>query len=314
MTTTTAVMHRGVGLAALLLGPVALAVLLGHGEVAKYSGLGIMLALLLGLLARPVAAFAVFLPMVYAAAALTAQSTDGVVALIVAIAAAVGAAGSLGLQRGLVALLGAALLGSFEPGEVTEVARRAGWLLAGTAYGYLLVVSVLREVTIPGRAVHAPHATVGYAALLAVLALVAWYAARLGEIDHAWWLPLAVIAVSEPAVAHSPSRALLRTAIGLGATLVLVAFVLTVDVHAIRVLLLVALLSAALWQGRRHPTLLALLATPVLVLLSTLDAGAAASGAPVRLQFAAALPIFAATCLGHWAFWTLRPGSDRLPA
>jgi len=81
------------GLALLLLGPIATASLAGYGEAAKFVGIGAVLAVLLGLLARPVAAFAVLLPVVYAAAALTVQSTHGVVALIVAIAAAVGAAG-----------------------------------------------------------------------------------------------------------------------------------------------------------------------------------------------------------------------------
>jgi hypothetical protein len=38
----------------------------------------------------------------------------------------------MGLQRGLVALLGAALLGSFEPASTEDVTRRAGWMLVGT--------------------------------------------------------------------------------------------------------------------------------------------------------------------------------------
>ena len=84
---------RTFGLTLLLLAPIATAYLAGQGEAAKFVGIGAVLAVLLGLLARPVAASAVLLPAVYAAAALTVQSTDGVVALIVAIAAAVGAAG-----------------------------------------------------------------------------------------------------------------------------------------------------------------------------------------------------------------------------
>jgi len=55
--------------------PIVAASLAGYGEVAKYVGIGAVLAMLLGLLARPVAAFAVLLPVVYAAAALTGQST-----------------------------------------------------------------------------------------------------------------------------------------------------------------------------------------------------------------------------------------------
>jgi len=305
---------RTVGLGLLLLVPVAGLYFSGFGEAAKYLGLGCFLALLLGLLARPVAPFALLLPFLYGAAALTAQSTDGVVALIVAIAAAVGAAGSLGLQRGLVALLGSALLGSFEPAELGEVLRRSTYMLAGVAYALLLVSTVLREVNVAGRAVRRPQAAVGYAALLAVLALVSWFAARVGHLAHAWWLPLAVIAVSEPVAARSAWRSLLRTAGVLCATLLLVGVVAAVELPVLRGALLAGLILAAVWQGSRHPTLLALLLTPVLVLLSTLDPPAVAPLASLSTALAAALPIFAVTCLGHFAFWTLRSDGGPAPA
>jgi hypothetical protein len=302
-----------VGIALLLLGPIAAAYLAGYGEVAKYLGIGAVLAVLLGLLARPVAAFAVLLPVVYAAAALTVQSTDGVVALIVAIAAAVGAAGSLGLQRGLVALLGAALLGSFEPAAAADVLRRSGLMLVGIGYGFALVVTVLKRVTVTGRTVR-PQATVGYAVLLAVLVLVAWYAARMGGLAYAWWLPLAVVAVSEPVAKHSTGHALVRTAGVLCTTLVLVTVVASVEAPAVRAVLLVGLVLAALWQGVRHPTLVALLLTPVLVLLSSLGPPDARLDDPLDASLVAPLVIFAATCLGHWAFWTLRAGPGRVTA
>jgi len=299
------------GLTLLLLGPIATAYLAGQGEAAKFVGIGAVLAVLLGLLARPVAASAVLLPAVYAAAALTVQSTHGVVALIVAIAAAVGAAGSLGLQRGLVALLGAALLGSFEPAAAGDVLRRSGLMLLGIGYGFGLVVTVLRHVNVAGRAVRA-QATVGYAALLAALALVAWYAARMGGLAYAWWLPLAVVAVSEPVAKHSPRHALARTAGVLCATLILVTVVAAVDAPALRGVLLAALVLAATWQGIRHPTLVALLLTPVLVLLSSLGPPSVELNGPLATSLVASLAIFAATCLGHWALWTLRPEPGRV--
>jgi hypothetical protein len=304
---------RTVGLTLLLLGPIAAAYLAGQGEAAKFVGIGAVLAVLLGLLARPVAASAVLLPAVYAAAALTVQSTDGVVALIVAIAAAGGAAGSLGLQRGLVALLGAALLGSFDPAAAGDVLRRSGLMLLGIGYGFGLVVTVLRHVNVAGRAVRA-QATVGYAALLAVLALVAWYAARMGGLAYAWWLPLAVVAVSEPVAKHSPRHALARTAGVLCTTLVLVLVVAAVDAPALRGVLLAALVLAATWQGIRHPTLVALLLTPVLVLLSSLGPPNVELNGPPATSLVASLAIFAATCLGHWAFWTLRAEPGRVTA
>jgi hypothetical protein len=301
------------GLALLLLGPIGIAYLAGYGEAAKFVGIGAVLAVLLGLLARPVAAFAVLLPVVYAAAALTVQSTQGVVALIVAIAAAVGAAGSLGLQRGLVALLGAALLGSFEPAAAGDVLRRSGLMLIGIGYGFGLVITVLRNVNVAGRAVR-PQATVGYAALLAVLALVAWYAARMGGLAYAWWLPLAVVAVSEPVAKHSPWQALIRTAAVLCITLVLVTVVVAVDAPALRGALLAALVLAAIWQGIRHPTVVALLLTPVLVLLSSLGPPDVELNGQLAAPLVASLVIFAATCLGHWAFWTLRAEPGRVTA
>jgi hypothetical protein len=301
------------GLVLLLLGPIAAAYLAGYGEGAKYLGIGSLLAVLLGLLARPVAGFAVLLPVVYAAAALTVQATDGVVALIVALAAAVGAAGSLGLQRGLVALLGAALLGSFEPAAAGDVLRRAGLMLVGIVYGFGLVVTVLRGVSVAGRAVR-PQATVGYAVLLAVLALLAWYVARMGGLAYAWWLPLAVVAVSEPVAKRSSWHALARTAGVLCTTLVLVTIVASVDAPALRGALLAALVLAAVWQGIRHPTVVALLLTPALVLLSSLGPPEADLTGHLTTSLVASLVVFAATCLGHWAFWTLRAGPGRVTA
>lgn len=301
------------GIALLLLGPIAAASLAGYGEAAKYFGIGSMLAVLLGLLARPVAASAVLLPVVYAAAALTVQSTHGVVALIVAIAAAIGAAGSLGLQRGLVALLGAALLGSFEPAAAGDVLRRSGLMLVGIGYGFGLAVTVLRHVNVASQSVR-PQATLGYAALLAVLALVAWYAARMGGLAYAWWLPLAVVAVSEPVAKHSAGRALARTAAVLCTTLVLVTVVASADAPWMRGVLLAALVLAALWQGIRHPTVVALLLTPVLVLLSSLGPPDAGLDGQMAHSLVASLGIFAATCLGHWAFWTLRAEPGRATA
>lgn len=305
--------RNSVGTALLLLGPVAAASLAGHDEAAKYVGMGCVLAALMGVIARPAAPFALLLPVVYAAAALTAQSTDAVVALIVAIAAAVGAAGSMGLQRGLVALLGAALLGSFEPAGLEEVVSRSAWMLAGSAYALVLVLTLLRRLSVPGLALQ-PQAAVAYAVLLSVLSLVAWFAGRLGGLAHAWWLPLAVIAVSEPVAARSPWHSTLRTAAVLCMTLVLVTFADLVDAPAMRVATAGALLFAAAWQAPRHPTVVALLLTPLLVLVAgpAPDSGALAGSLPTVL--AACMPVFAATCLCHFAFWTLRIEPARLPA
>jgi hypothetical protein len=298
------------GIALLLLAPAVAAWLLGHPEASKYVGIGCVLAALMGVIARPAAPFALLLPVVYGAAALTAEYTHAAVALIVAIAAAVGASGSMGLQRGLVALLGAALLGSFEPAAYEDVLHRAGWLLAGSAYSLLLVLTVLRRLRVPGLSVQ-PQAAVAYAVLLSVLSLVAWFAGRLGGLPHAWWLPLAVIAVSEPVAARSPLHSTLRTAAVLCVTLVLVTFAGSLDAPAMSILTAGALLLAAAWQAPRHPTVLALLLTPLLVSLAGATPAGPMPDGSLATVLMACLPVFAATCLCHFAFWTLRPEPGR---
>jgi hypothetical protein len=304
---------NSIGTALLLLGPVAAAWLTGHTDAAKYVGIGCVLAALMGVIARPAAPFALLLPVVYAAAAVTAQYTYAAVALIVAIAAAVGAAGSMGLQRGLVALLGATLLGSCEPAPPEEALRNAGWMLVGSGYALVLVHTLLRRLRVPGLSVR-PEAAVAYAMLLSVLTLVAWFAGRLSELPHAWWLPLAVIAVSEPVAARSPLHSTLRTAAVLCMTLVLVTFASLVDAPAARMLIAGALLLAAAWQTPRHPTVLALLLTPLLVLLAGPTDGATVPGGDLATVLMTCLPVFAATCICHFAFWTLRITPERSPA
>lgn len=304
---------KTLGILFLLLAPAGLIYVAGFNDAAHYVGLGSVLALQLGVLARPVAAFAVLIPAVYAAAAITAQSTDGVAALIVAIAAAVGAAGSQGLHRGLLALLAAALLGSFEPAASGDVLARAACLLAGSSYGFLLAVSVLRRVSL--EAPHLPpQSALGYAVLLALLALVAWFAARLAGFAHPWWLPLLVVAISEPAQDGTARQALVRSVLASFAAMVLILVIDRFEPPALRAVLLVAALLVALSAGRRYPALLGVLVVPVLVLMSS----HVAIHATLLDFLVATLPIFvpvvAVSGLGHWLFWTLRSGNGGVTA
>lgn len=304
---------RTLGVLILLLGPAAAAYLMGFNEAAHYLGLGAMLAVLLSVLARPVAAFAVLLPVVYAAAAITAQSTDGVVALIVAIAAAVGAASSQGLHHGLFALLAAALIGSFEPAAGTDVLARAGFLLAGCSYGFLLGVTVLRRVTIVAPHLH-PQSALGYAVLLAILTLVAWFAARLSGLAHPWWLPLVAVAVSQPLIEGPTRLALLRSVLAATAAMVLILMIDRAEDPAIRAVMLAGVLFATMSAGSRRPALSAVLITPVLVLLSS---HAVVHESPFDFLVStlpAFVPVVAVSALGHWLFWTLRPGAGRVAA
>ena len=304
---------RTLGILVLLLGPAAGAYLLGYNEPAHYLGLGTLLAVQLGVLARPVAAFAVLLPLVYAAAAITAESTDGVVALIVAIAAAVGAASSQGLHRGLVALLAAALLGSFGPAAAGDVVARAGYLLAGSSYGFLLAVTVLRRVTVAAPRLH-PQSALGYAVLLAVLTLLAWFAARFAGFAHPWWLPLLVVAVSEPLLHGSARQAVVRSVLTATAAMMLILVIDSAETPAVRAVLLAAVLFVTLLLGSRRPAFFAVLVVPVLVLLSS---HAAVNETPLdflQSVLPAFVPVIAVSALGHWLFWTLRPGAGRVAA
>jgi hypothetical protein len=301
------------GTLGLMLGPAAVLYLAGWSEAAHYLALGSVLAFQLSLLARPVAAFSMLLPAVYAAAAITAQSTDGVVALIVAIAAAVGAASSQGLHRGLIALLAAALLGSFEPAAGATVLQRSGFLLAGSTYGFLLSITVLRGVALEGRPVN-PQAAIGYAAMVAALALLAWFAARMAGFAHAWWLPLGVVAVCEPVQAGPARNALLRVAAALCATLLLVAVADGFNAPWVRAVLLILALALALAVARRQDWMLAVLVTPVLVLLSHHGALHEAPLDYLLSSLPAFLPVLAFAGLGQWLLWILRPDPGRAVA
>jgi hypothetical protein len=304
---------KALGVLVLLLAPAAIAYLAGYSGGAHYFAVGAVLALQLSIRARPVAAFSVLLPMVYAAAAITAQSTDAVVALIVAIAAAVGAASSQGLHRGLVALLAAALLGSFDPAAGGEVLARAGLLLAGSSYGFLLAITVLRRSDLQAPHVH-PQTALGYAVLLALVTLVAWFAARYAGFAHPWWLPLAVVAVSEPLPAGTPRQALVRTVLAATASMIIVFVSDGLQAPLARALLLVPMLLLALSVGARRPGLLAVLTAPVLVLLSSHAGTYETPFDFLRLAVPACVAVLAVSGLGHWLFWTLRSDSGRVIA
>lgn len=304
---------KTMGTLVLLLAPAALIYLAGYHEPAHYAAIGTVLAVQIGVLARPVAAFSILLPLVYVAAAITARSTDGVVALIVAIAAAVGASSSQGLHRGLMALVAAALIGSFEPAPAGEVLRRASFLLAGSSYGFLVAVTVLRGVVANPQQVDA-RAALGYAGLLAVLMLVAWFTARLAGFEHQWWLPLTVLAISQPVAAVAPRDALRRAALGMGACAALVFFTDSFDAPAARAVLLVAMLYVALAARDRHCCVFAMLTAPVLVLLSHHPVVHDPLLDYMRAALLAGLPVAAISVAGHWLLWMQRADPRRAAA
>jgi hypothetical protein len=304
---------KAFGLVVLVLGPTVVAYSAGYTDVSQYFALGAVLAINLTLLARPIAPFAALLPMAYAAAAVTSESTDGVAALIVAVAAAVGAASSQGLHRGLLSVLAAALIGSFEPAEGLTVFERAGTMLAGCVYGVMLGITLLRKVEVETRAVH-PQTALSYAVLLAVLVLIAWLVARVGDFAHGWWLPLAAAAIGEPALDRPAGRATARLALALLATLLLVVLIQSFEVPTMRVLLAGALLLLMLTVGRQTAALQALLLTPAAVLLVQHRNLGNTVVDYLSTALVASAIVFVATLLGKWVLWTLRPDTGRLAA
>lgn len=301
---------RVTGLILLLLAPAAALYLSGYHDPARDLVLGTVLAFHLGVLARPLAPFGFLIAAIYTAASITANFTDGVAALIVAAAAATGAASSLGFHRGLQALLAAALIGSFEPALATEAAGRGLMLLAGCLYGYVLVATVAKPLVARPLAVHSTTA-LGYSVLLAVLVLVAWFTARAVGLEQGWWLPLTVAALGEPWLKHTPGRAVSRLALALAGTLLILIVFGALGEPWLRGGLAVTLLLALLTLGRGRPDVQDFLLTPVLVLLVA-GSTAYAFDLNVAGAFVAFLIVATFTVLGKWVLWTLRPDTGHV--
>lgn len=301
---------KAIGVLLLLLGPAAVLYATGHVAAAHCFALGAILSAQMSLLARPVAGFSILLPVIYGAAAITAQSTDGVAALIVAAAALVGVASSQGFQRGVLAVLAATLIGSSEPASPSALMVPLLVMSAGSAYGLLLALTVLRDVEVDLRAVR-PQTALSYAALLAVLVTVAWLATRAFGVQHGWWIPLAVASVGQPALEGSVRRSIVYLAGAMLATLALVAVFEFAPDPAAQAALLVAVGLVLLVVGPHHRWLRALLVTPLLILVVGHDGDYAAMDY-LQSAFYACAVVFAFVLLGQWLLWTIRPDPGRV--
>jgi hypothetical protein len=306
-------MARALGVLLLILGPAAAMYVAGYPAQAHYVAIGTVLAAQMCVLARPVAPFAFLLPVAYAAAAVTAQSTGGVGALIVAVAAIVGIASSQGLQRGLLAVLAATLIGSNEPATLSSVLVPALAMLAGATYGYFIGNGRLDGVIDDARAVQ-PQTALSYAVLLAVLVCAAWFAADAFALEHGWWVPMAVAATGHPAITVSVRRSLAILAATLFGTLLLVSVTEFTDSSVVRAAMLVALGLCFLTAGRTRRWLRALLFTPILVLLAAHPARHLAPIENLRAAALACCVVFGVAMLGQWLLWTIRPDRGHAPA
>jgi hypothetical protein len=304
---------RSLILILLLLLPGAVALFLGHPEVAQYLALGTVLAFNLGSLARPVAVTGLLIPVLYAAASMSAQLSDGVVALIVAVAAAVGAASSRGNHRGLLSLLAAVLIGSFEPALGETVLVRAGAMLAGALHGLSAARWLARSVEVPTHAVH-PQTALGYGVLLALLAMLSWFAARLTPVPYGWWLPLAICAIGEPALAGSVRRAVLTAAVCFAATLPLLAVIDGIDAPTARVILLIGFALLVFVMADRHRWMPAFMLTPIVALFVRHPGGVDPLIESLHLVLPSCAVAFGCALLGKWLLWSLRPDTGRVVA
>ena len=301
-------MRNSIGIVVLLLAPAVFGWTIGYTDVAHHAALGVVLALNMCLLARGIQHFSPLLPVIYCAAAVTAESTGGVAGLIVALAAAVGAASSRGYHRALLSVLAAALLGSFEPGSFGEVAERGAAMLLGCVYGWVIASTVLVHVSVESRAVQ-PQTAIGYAALLAVLVLTAWFVARVTGLTHGWWLPLAAAAIGEPALLGSSRSAAIRLAVGLCVAFVLVTLVESIHQPMLRLAFAALLLMVVFTVRARTAAVQAMLLTPVAVALANHSTPHLAVDDYMGAVLLAALIVFVATLLGKWVLWTVHPDS-----
>jgi hypothetical protein len=142
----------------------------------------------------------------------------------------------------------------------------------------------------------------------------AWFAARLAGIAHPWWLPLVVVATSEPFVTSGARDAVVRVTAAATASMMLVFVTDVFDEPFARGTLLLIMLTLALVQGGRRPALLAVLAAPVFLLASSHAAPHAPPLEFLGRALAAFVPVLALSGLGHWLFWTLRSRDGRVAA
>ena len=303
---------RAFGLIVLLLLPAAGLFAMVDAATAHYVALGTLFAFLIGVTSRPIAPFALLIPFAYAAAGITGSFTDGVAALIVAVAAAAGAASSQGYHRGLFGMLAAVLMGSFEPAAAELVLARSGAMFAGAAYGLLLVMTVAKQTNAPSLAVH-PQTALSYAVLLAVLVLVAWLVARMAGFPHAWWLPLSVATLGEPSLHGSAGKSVARLASALAATFLVLVLLDAVEVPAVRAACAIGLLLAILTLGRSRSWVQGFLLAPLLLLFAA-DDPVDPDASYLHATLLASVLVFMFTVLGKWMLWTLRPDAGRVHA
>jgi hypothetical protein len=210
-------------------------------------------------------------------------------------------------------VLAATLIGSSESAVPSAVVAPTLAMLAGSSYGFLIAVTVLRDMGIDTRAVH-PQTALSYAVLLAVLVTVAWFAARAFDLAHGWWIPLAVASVGQPALSGSVRRSLLYLASALLLTMLLVSLVEISDGAGMRAVLLLVMGLIVILFGRGRRWLRALMFTPILILVVSHQGHRATPLEYLNSASLACAVVFGVAVLGQWILWTIRPDPGHVAA
>ena len=150
--------------------------------------------------------------------------------------------------------------------------------------------------------------------LIAVLTLVAWFAARIAGFPHGWWLPLAVAAIGEPYLSGSAESAVSRLALGLAATVPLLAIIDSVTEPRSRAVIVLTLAMMLFTSARRAPALQTFFLTPIIVLFAMHQPAYPDGLDYIRETLLACAVVFTVSVLGKWMLWTLRPDTGRVPA
>ncbi|AXE29726.1 hypothetical protein DK842_07385 [Chromobacterium phragmitis] len=271
---------------ALLFAPAAALTLAGHGAgmflfalAANYSAFCMMLARRL----QPWSLLAI--PGLYLAGRLCAGQPTIMLLLLAAGLALQALSARRGLHKGVQFWLFALLLGNMTPAAAIPPWQEAAWMLLGAAYGGALARLGMRDWfrVLPAASVADARR---YAWHLLPWGLLAWLAASWMRGAHAWWLPIAAVAIPDP----SPERMLwlarertIGTLAGalLGAGLYWALRAL--DAAPIWHVLALASLQAATLIAMRH-SFRVFVALLTALVLSLLPPGQLASGALERVE------------------------------
>ncbi|AUH53213.1 hypothetical protein CXB49_21675 [Chromobacterium sp. ATCC 53434] len=190
---------------ALLFAPAAALTLAGHGAgvflfalAANYSALCLVLARRL----QPLSLLAI--PGLYLAGRLCVGHPALMLALLAAALALQALSARRGLHKGVQFWLFALLLGNMTPAAAIPPWQEAAWMLLGAGYGGALARLGLKDWFRVLPAACAADAR-RYAWHLLPWGVLAWLASGWMRGAHAWWLPIAAVAIPDP----SPEQMLL---------------------------------------------------------------------------------------------------------